>query len=110
MFLVMKLVDLDLKKLFETVPRTKLSEDHVITILYNMLCAINFLHSANIVHRDLKPGNILIDSNSNVQLCDFGFARILPKKTALGKKCEKYRKHYQKPVTESDSLSERLSR
>jgi len=31
------------------------TEDHVITIFYNMLCAINFIHSANIIHRDLKP-------------------------------------------------------
>jgi len=37
------------------------SEDHVIKIIYNIICAINFLHSANILHRDLKPSNILID-------------------------------------------------
>ena len=62
LFLIMELGDLDMKKLFETMPHTKLSEDHVITVLYNMLCALNFIHSANICHRDLKPANILIDS------------------------------------------------
>lgn len=110
MFLVMRLGELDIKKLFETMPNTKLSEDHVITILYNMLCAVNFLHSANIVHRDIKPANILIDSNSNIQLCDFGLARIMPKPTEVKKKCDKYKKHYHKPVVESGGLHERLSR
>lgn len=75
----MELGELDLKKLFNTMPNTKLDDKHIITILYNMLSAINFLHSANIIHRDLKPGNILMDSNCNIKICDFGLARVLPK-------------------------------
>jgi len=62
LFLVMDLGELDLKKLFDTVPKTQLDEEHIITILYNQLCALSYIHSANIVHRDLKPANLLIDS------------------------------------------------
>lgn len=54
-----------------------LDEQHIITILYNMLCAIKFMHSANVIHRDLKPANLLIDSTCSVKICDFGLARTL---------------------------------
>ena len=58
----MDLGELDFKKLFDTVPKTLLDEDHIITILYNSLCALSYIHSANIIHRDIKPANFLIDS------------------------------------------------
>jgi len=77
----MELVELDFKKLFNTMPNTELDEEHIITFLYNMLCALNFLHSANIIHRDLKPANFLVTSDCNVKICDFGLSRVLPKLT-----------------------------
>lgn len=49
-------------------------ENHALTVLYNILCALNFLHSANIIHRDLKPANILINSTCEIKLCDFGLS------------------------------------
>jgi len=51
---------------------------HLVTILYNILCAFKFLHSAGVVHRDVKPANLLMDSNCQVKICDFGLARTLP--------------------------------
>ena len=51
------------------------NESHVTVILYNLLCAVNLLHSCNIMHRDLKPSNILIDSNCNIKICDFALSR-----------------------------------
>ena len=52
-------------------------------LIYNTLCAVKFMHSANIIHRDLKPANILVDSDCNVKICDFGLARTLPE-SAIG--------------------------
>ena len=50
----------------------------MIVILYNILCAINFVHSANIIHRDIKPDNILIRRADNcVKIADFGLSRVL---------------------------------
>ena len=73
-FLIMDYVYLDLEKLFQSKNAT-LTEDHVVTLLYNLLCGINFLHSAGVMHRDLKPDNILITDECRVKICDFGFAR-----------------------------------
>ena len=56
-----------------------MSEKQGLALVYKLLCALNFIHSANIIHRDLKPGNILIDDKGNLKLCDFGLARTLPK-------------------------------
>lgn len=71
--------DQDIRTIINSVKYgTILDEMHLITILYNILCAFNFLHSTGIVHRDVKPGNLLMDSNCQVKICDFGLARQLP--------------------------------
>ena len=34
-----------------------------------------FLHEANVMHRDIKPNNLLINTNLDVKIGDFGLAR-----------------------------------
>jgi nemo like kinase len=53
-----------------------LSQDHVKLFFYQILRGVKYLHSAGIVHRDLKPGNLLVNSNCLVKICDFGLARV----------------------------------
>ena len=41
-------------------------------IFYSVLSAVSFLHTNGIIHQDIKPSNILLNSNGNVYLADFG--------------------------------------
>ncbi|KAI0506149.1 hypothetical protein F5B22DRAFT_474181 [Xylaria bambusicola] len=43
---------------------------------YQILSALEYVHSFNICHRDLKPENILMNSNGVVKIADFGMAAI----------------------------------
>lgn len=65
----------DLKKLIKS--PLNLEESHIKTIAYNLLCAMNYVHSADVLHRDLKPANILVNEDCGIKVCDFGLARGL---------------------------------
>ncbi|XP_021750579.1 cyclin-dependent kinase 3-like [Chenopodium quinoa] len=43
--------------------------------MYQILCAVSYLHERNIVHRDLKPGNILRTEDGRLKQADFGLSR-----------------------------------
>ena len=77
-FLVMDHHALDLKKMIDIQKKTaSFEKEHLLVLVYNMLCAMQFMHSANIMHRDLKPANIMVDQHYSVTICDFGMARSI---------------------------------
>lgn len=43
------------------------------TIFVQMCRGVQYLHKKGLAHRDLKPDNILVDTNFQVKLCDYGF-------------------------------------
>jgi predicted Ser/Thr protein kinase len=51
------------------------SEDELRGMLERMLDALAHLHDRGIYHRDIKPGNILMTTDGNPVLIDFGSAR-----------------------------------
>ena len=74
-YLIIRLADMDLKKLLKS--SKFLDEYQVKSIIYDILCGLKYLHTAKIIHRDLKPGNILVNDDCTVQICDFGLARSM---------------------------------
>jgi len=52
-----------------------LSDAHFQSFMYQTLCGLKYIHSANVLHRDLKPGNLLVNADCELKICDFGLAR-----------------------------------
>jgi len=55
--------------------KARMTEEEARFVLCQIIIAIQHLHSQHIVYRDMKPENILIDSQSNCKLADFGLAK-----------------------------------
>lgn len=36
---------------------------------------MKYVHSASVIHRDLKPGNLLVNADCELKICDFGLSR-----------------------------------
>uniref|UniRef100_A0A1I8E9J7 Mitogen-activated protein kinase n=1 Tax=Wuchereria bancrofti TaxID=6293 RepID=A0A1I8E9J7_WUCBA len=54
-----------------------LTPEHHKFIIYQLLRALKYIHSANVMHRDLKPGNLALTDECDLSVLDFGLARSL---------------------------------
>lgn len=52
------------------------NERDTVSVMAQLLDALEFAHSKSVWHRDIKPANIIIMSNGRIKLADFGVARI----------------------------------
>lgn len=58
----------------------KFTEEDAVSLIVQILKAVEYLHSQNIIHRDLKPENLLYldkSKESRIVIADFGIARQL---------------------------------
>ncbi|KAK6462315.1 kinase-like domain-containing protein [Scheffersomyces coipomensis] len=68
-----ELLDSDLSRVIYS--GVQFSDFHVQSFIYQILCGLKYIHSADVIHRDLKPGNILVSTQGILKICDFGLAR-----------------------------------
>lgn len=73
--IAMEYIQSDLNVLLKN--KIDFNERQLLKIIYNSLIGIAFIHYTNIVHRDIKPGNLLLTSNCDIKICDFGLARTI---------------------------------
>src|SRR5260370_39237027 len=55
--------------------RKSLAYEDAISIVVEICRAVAHAHSKGIIHRDLKPENVMIDTEGDVFVMDFGLAR-----------------------------------
>ena len=63
--------------------RGDLDRSRGLALFAQLAAALDHAHAHGIIHRDLKPQNVLIDTDGNAYLADFGIARLLENATAL---------------------------
>jgi len=73
--LVFEYLDYDLKKYLDAHADKPLDAYTVKAFLFQLLSGIYYCHKNRVLHRDLKPQNLLINSQGQLKLADFGLAR-----------------------------------
>ena len=72
--LVFEYMETDLYELMKKRSPSRLSEDEIKDITYQMLLGLYHMHKYGFFHRDMKPENLLL-TGKKVKIADFGLAR-----------------------------------
>lgn len=73
LYLYEELMECDMHQIIKS--GQPLTDAHYQSFIYQILCALKYIHSADVLHRDLKPGNLLVNADCQLKVCDFGLAR-----------------------------------
>ena len=71
--IVLPLMDTNLHHVLQS--KQPLTSEHFQYWMAQLLRGVQHLHASGVLHRDLKPGNLLIDENCDLRICDFGLSR-----------------------------------
>ena len=73
-YLVMKFIEGETLK--ATLSRGPISKEEVARVVDSVGTALAYAHKRGILHRDIKPSNVLMATDGQIYLSDFGLARI----------------------------------
>lgn len=75
-YIVMEYVDgVTLRHMLNNGPR--ILPERALEVIAGVLAALDYAHRHGIVHRDIKPANIMINTNGDAKVMDFGIARAM---------------------------------
>lgn len=57
-------------------PDNLLRTDDAVKIIYRVARALQYAHKRGVIHRDIKPSNIMLTTDNDVRLIDFGIALL----------------------------------
>jgi serine/threonine protein kinase len=57
-------------------PDNLLRVDDVVEIIYKCAKALHYAHGRGVIHRDIKPSNIMLTTDNDVRIIDFGIAIV----------------------------------
>ena len=58
-----------------------LDEEIARFLIAELILAMKYMHERGIIFRDLKPENIMINADGYLNMIDFGFAKVITKRT-----------------------------
>jgi len=67
--------------LTEVITVCQMTEPQIAAVCKEVLLALSFVHSLHRIHRDIKSDNILLSTNGEVKLADFGYCAQLTERT-----------------------------
>ena len=67
------------------VEKERLDEFESSIFFYQLINALDYIHSKGVAHRDLKPENLLLSQNKNIKIIDFGLSNFF--ETGIGAEC-----------------------
>jgi eukaryotic-like serine/threonine-protein kinase len=73
--LVMIMEFVEGQSLAQRVRQGAISVPEAVSYICQVLDALSYAHAQGVVHRDIKPANMMVTSESQVKLTDFGIAR-----------------------------------
>jgi serine/threonine protein kinase/Tfp pilus assembly protein PilF len=70
-------------QLDEVVSRAPMSMRQSAEVIAKVARTVHYAHQHGILHRDIKPGNILLDTDGEPHLTDFGLARLVEAESTI---------------------------